>query len=84
MRRVEACFPGGKTLQVYPIVEVPRSEHVERIFKNAEPDRCALLYNHLGVMELWRSHLDWLGARVDDFHWIRSGYIDADLTEALK
>jgi len=84
MRRVEVGFPSGKTIHVYPIVDVPRSEHVERVVENADPKNCALLYDHLGVKEQWRSHLEWLGARVDDFHWLRSGYIDADLTEALK
>jgi TIR domain-containing protein len=84
MRRVEAGFPNGKNLQVYPIVEIPNSEHVERIALHAEPENCALLYNHLGVMESWREHLEWLGAKIDDFHWIRSGSIDADLTEAIK
>lgn len=84
MRRVEAGFPNGKKLQVYPIVEVPTSEHVERIASHSEPESCALLYNHLGVMKSWQDHLEWLGAKVDDFHWIRSGSIDADLSEALK
>lgn len=84
MRRVEASFPGGRSLQVYPIVEVPTSAHVERVASHAEPAACALLYNHLGVMESWRDHLEWLGAKVGDFHWIRSGSIDPDLTEALK
>ncbi len=83
-RRVEANFPGGKRLQVYPIVEIPTSEHVARIVENATPDQSALLYNHLGVMNKWRAHLEWLGTQVDDFHWIRSGFIDVDLSEALK
>lgn len=84
MRRVKCTFPGGKALQVYPIVEIPTAEHVHRIVENAENSTCALLYDHLGVMQKWQDHLSWLGKQVDDFHWIRAGHVYNDLVEALK
>lgn len=83
MRRVVARFPNGRKLIVYPIVGVPTSEHVNRIVSDAAPEESALLYDNLGILESWQTHLDWLGVRVEDFHWIKSGDAHVALKEAL-
>lgn len=83
MRRVIASFPGGRKLHIYPIVGVPTSEHINRIVSDSAPEESALLYDHLGILESWQTHLEWLGARVEDFHWIKAGEAHAALKEAL-
>ena len=72
MRRVQASFSSGRTLQVYPIVGVPTSDIVNKIVDDASGDECALLYDHVGILQSWQAHLEWLGERIDRFHWIRS------------
>lgn len=72
LRRVLATFPEGKELRVYPVVGVPTSEVVNRIVLDAEEHECALLYDNIGILQSWQEHLEWLGERVDRFHWIKA------------
>ncbi|MEM5469755.1 MAG: toll/interleukin-1 receptor domain-containing protein [Paracoccaceae bacterium] len=84
MRRVMASFPTGEKLQVYPIVGVPTSEIINRIVLDAGTEECALLYDHVGVLESWQEHLEWLGQRIDRFHWIKAGSSFQDLQDVLS
>lgn len=72
MRRVQASFPNGRALNVYPIVGVPTSDIINKIVDDADGNECALLYDHVGILQSWQAHLEWLGERVDRFHWIKS------------
>lgn len=84
MRRVIACFPDCKCLQVYPIVGVPTSETIHRIVVHAGQVECALLYDHVGILKSWQKHLKWLGKRIERFHWIKAGSALKGLEDALK
>ena len=57
---------------MYPVVGVPTSEVVNRIVLDAEEHECALLYDNIGILQSWQEHLEWLGERVDRFHWIKA------------
>ena len=76
LKRVAISFPnaegGGMTeLVVYPAVGVPTSDAVERIAKHANAD-CALLFDGQSLLQSWIDHLDWFGAGIERFRWIRS------------
>lgn len=82
-RRTIASFPCGRNLVVYPAVGVPTSEQLNRIVDDSGEDECAVLYDRVGVLETWQTHLDWLGARVDSFRWIKADEAATSISEFL-
>ena len=84
MRRVMASFPKDQRLQVYPIVGVPTSDIVNKIVIDAGQDECALLYDHVGILQSWQTHLEWLGQRIDRFHWIKADSSFRSLEDILS
>jgi hypothetical protein len=58
MRRVQASFPNGRALNVYPIVGVPTSDIINKIVDDADGNECALLYDHVGILQSWQAHLE--------------------------
>lgn len=84
LRRVFATFPNNRELRVYPVVGVPTSEVVNKIVLDAAEHECALLYDHVGILQSWQTHLEWLGERIDKFHWIKAEQSHQALSEVLK
>ena len=40
-----------------------------------------MVYDHLGISEEWRRHLDWLASRVGAVKWLRSREADWQLAD---
>ena len=83
-RKLVVSFSPSKSLLVYPAVGVPSSELVNLIHEDSQDKEFAILYDHVGVMERWMRHLDWLGAQVHRLHWIKASTSADFLDDFLK
>lgn len=84
MRRVEVKLPRAKPLSVFPAIGVPNSEIINRVTDLAGEQGVGLLFDHVGVLNSWQSHLDWLGERVDRFIWIKAAYAESSLSDYIR
>jgi hypothetical protein len=80
-RSVILKLPSGKPLVAYPVVGVPTSIDVHNCIDLSDSRAAAVVYDHLGISEEWRRHLDWLASRVGDVKWLRSREADWQLAD---
>jgi hypothetical protein len=66
---------------VYPVVGVPTSLDVHDCIDLSDSRAAAVVYDHLGISDEWRRHLDWLAARVGAVKWLRSREADWQLAD---
>lgn len=80
-RSVILKLPSGKPLVAYPVVGVPTSIDVHNCIDLSDSRAAAVVYDHLGISEEWRRHLDWLASRVGAVKWLRSREADWQLAD---
>ncbi|WP_382161587.1 toll/interleukin-1 receptor domain-containing protein [Hydrogenophaga sp. ANAO-22] len=80
-RSVILKLPSGNPLVVYPVVGVPTSLDVHDCIDLSDSRAAAVVYDHLGISDEWRRHLDWLASRVDAVKWLRSREADWQLAD---
>lgn len=80
-RSVILKLPSGKALVAYPVVGVPTSVDVHECIDLSDSRAAAVVYDHLGISEEWRRHLDWLASRVGAVKWLRSREADWQLAD---
>lgn len=80
-RSVILKLPSGNPLVAYPVVGVPTSVDVHDCIDLSDSRAAAVVYDHLGISEEWRRHLDWLASRVGVVKWLRSREADWQLAD---
>lgn len=75
------ALPGGRELDVSPVVGVPDSSMLQEAIQRANGRKAAVLYDHVGVMPAWNGHLEWLSKKIDGARWIRSAQAAWDLAQ---
>lgn len=80
-RSVILKLPSGNPLVAYPVVGVPTSVDVHDCIDLSDSRAAAVVYDHLGISEEWRRHLDWLASRVGAVKWLRSREADWQLAD---
>lgn len=80
-RSVILKLPSGNPLVVYPVVGVPTSVDVHDCIDLSDSRAAAVVYDHLGISEEWRRHLEWLASRVGAVKWLRSREADWQLAD---
>jgi hypothetical protein len=80
-RSVILKLPSGNPLVAYPVVGVPTSVDVHECIDLSDSRAAAVVYDHLGISEEWRRHLDWLASRVGAVKWLRSREADWQLAD---
>lgn len=80
-RSVILKLPSGNPLVVYPVVGVPTSIDVHDCIDLCDSRAAAVVYDHLGISEEWRRHLEWLACRVGAVKWLRSREADWQLAD---
>lgn len=80
-RSVILKLPSGNPLVVYPVVGVPTSLDVHDCIDLSDSRAAAVVYDHLGISDEWRRHLDWLASRVGAVKWLRSREADWQLAD---
>ncbi|GLS05406.1 hypothetical protein GCM10007860_25580 [Chitiniphilus shinanonensis] len=80
-RSVILKLPSGNQLVAYPVVGVPTSVDVHDCIDLSDSRAAAVVYDHLGISEEWRRHLDWLASRVGAVKWLRSREADWQLAD---
>ena len=72
-------MPGGETLSVSPVLGVPDSNSLHDAMLRSDGHPTAVLYDHVGVMPSWNTHLEWLAQNIQRAYWIRSTQAAWDL-----
>lgn len=80
-RSVILKLPSGNSLVAYPVVGVPTSVDVHDCIDLSDSRVAAVVYDHLGISEEWRRHLEWLASRVGAVKWLRSREADWQLAD---
>lgn len=80
-RSVILKLPSGNSLVAYPVVGVPTSVDVHDCIDLSDSRAAAVVYDHLGISEEWRRHLEWLASRVGAVKWLRSREADWQLAD---
>jgi len=78
---MHVALPGGRELDVSPVVGIPDSSMLQEAIQRANGRRAAVLYDHVGVMPTWNGHLEWLGKNIEGARWIRSAQAAWDLAQ---
>lgn len=80
-RSVILKLPSGTALVAYPVVGVPTSVDVHDCIDLSDSRAAAVVYDHLGISDEWRRHLEWLASRVGTVKWLRSREADWQLAD---
>jgi len=80
-RSVILKLPSGNSLVVYPVVGVPTSVDVHDCIDLSDSRAAALVYDHLGISEDWRRHLERLASRVGAVKWLHSREADWQMAD---
>ena len=80
-RSVILRLPSGNPLVAYPVVGVPTSVDVHDCIDLSDSRAAAVVYDHLGISDEWRRHLEWLATRVGAVKWLRSREADWQLAD---
>jgi hypothetical protein len=80
-RSVILKLPSGNVLVVYPVVGVPTSVDLHDCIDLSDTRASAVIYDHLGISEVWSRHLEWLVSRVGTVKWLRSREVDWQLAD---
>lgn len=72
-------LPTGEDVIVSPVIGVPDSQTLHGALERSNGRRSAVLYDHVGVMPRWNSHLRWLGTNIPRTGWIRASEAAQDL-----
>ncbi|MFL6728029.1 MAG: toll/interleukin-1 receptor domain-containing protein [Sphingomicrobium sp.] len=67
-RAVGLKLEDGRRLWAYPVVGIPSAESLHDVVRKAESAAIGevpiLVYDHVGIREVWLSHLEWLGEQI--------------------
>lgn len=70
-RAMKVTLRSGKKLVVQPTVGIPTAVTLHDAMTNAGSAESAVVYDHLGMMPSWQTHMDWLAANVPGARWIK-------------
>lgn len=65
-------LPDGRALVAYPSVGVPTSSTLHDASINCLGKSAAVVYDSIGLLPSWQTHLDWLGGYVRGVRWIKA------------
>jgi hypothetical protein len=67
-RAISLKLEDGRRLSAYPVVGIPTAEALHDVLRKAESAAIGevpiLVYDHVGIREVWLSHLKWLGEQI--------------------
>jgi len=72
-------LPNGEDVTVSPAIGVPDSQTLHDAMERSHGQRSAVLYDHVGVMPRWNSHLRWLVSNIPRTAWIRASEAAQDI-----
>lgn len=62
----------GRRLVVNPTIGVPTAVTLQETVERAGTTDAAVVYDHLGLMRSWQTHIEWLGDNVKRVRWVKS------------
>lgn len=74
-------LPSTEPVTISPFIGVPDSQALHDALTRSNGQRSAVLYDHMGVMPRWYSHLQWLASSIPRTGWIRASEAVGDLRD---
>jgi hypothetical protein len=69
---VHLRLPDGREVIAFPTIGVPTSMTLNEVVDRASGKEAAILYDHVGLQELWLKHLSWLETNIPAVRWVRA------------
>ncbi|MDB5870640.1 MAG: hypothetical protein JWQ07_82 [Ramlibacter sp.] len=70
-RTMQVTLRSGRKLMVQPTVGVPTAVTLQDALSRAGATESAVVYDHMGLMPSWQSHIDWLAEKVAGARWVK-------------
>jgi len=80
-RTIVLTMPSGKPLVAHPSVGVPTAVALHEAVRDGDTRPAVVVYDHVGLSQVWMTHLEWLGTNFKPVKWIRSRQAGWDLSE---
>lgn len=78
---VQVVLPSGKDMLLVPALGVPTANTLQTAEDVSRGGAVAVVYDHVGLLPAWQSHLAWLGERIKTVHWMKASDIAWQLAE---
>jgi hypothetical protein len=78
---VQVILASGKTVLLVPALGVPTANTLQAAEDVRGGGPVAVVYDHVGLLPAWQSHLAWLGDRIKTVHWIKRSDIAWQLAD---
>ncbi|OWU64392.1 MAG: hypothetical protein CBB60_010105 [Armatimonadetes bacterium Cent15-Ar3] len=72
---VEIALPGGSELLLVPAIGVPSAGTLQSAEALGDGTSVAVVYDQVGLLPTWQTHLEWLGTRIQTVKWIKASEI---------
>lgn len=72
---VQVVLPSGKDVLLVPALGVPTANTLQAAEDVSQGSAVAVVYDHVGLLPAWQSHLAWLGKRINTVHWMKASDI---------
>jgi len=72
---VHVVLPSGKDVLLVPALGVPTANTLQAAEDVSQGSAVAVVYDHVGLLPAWQSHLAWLGERINTVHWMKASDI---------
>ena len=60
----------GTGLIVFPSIGIPNSKSLHEAEYKSNGEKCAIIYDDVGILPEWQEHIDWLGEQVKNIRWL--------------